>query len=206
MVRVLTLTLLWLMQAGLVLILVNAEWLDREARSERVTVAEHLGIGRYAQLEARARVTYDKWFVATRVRDESYARLLPEPSRPKDGMENLAPWFFKWLKERLDVFWSLVFQAFCRVQLLREWGTWILVVTIAAICDGFVQRRIKAANHGLASADKYAVARNVVTLVMFAPFLYLSMPISVTPIAVPVWGAILAIALMLLTAHAQHRV
>lgn len=198
--------LLWLVQAGIVLILVNADWLDHQTRSERMDTATHVGLARYADLEARARSTYDKWFVATRVRDASYARLLPDPEQPKEGMEDLAPWFFKWLKDRLDVFWSLVFQAFCRVQLIREWATWIGFVAVAAVGDGFVQRRIKAANHSLASADRYAVARNAVTLVIFAPFLYLSMPISITPLAVPVWGASFAIALMLLTAHAQHRV
>lgn len=206
MLRFFGLIVLWMIQATLAILLVNAQWVEHQARAERLSIARQIGEVRYAELEARARGLYDRWFVATHVREQSYARLLPDPSRPNDGMEGLAPWFFEWLEHRLDAFWALTFQAVCRLQVFREWILIIGVTLIAATFDGIVQRRIKRMNHALASADKYVVARNVLLLTLLAPLLYLSAPLAVSPLVVPLWGASLSLALMLLASHAQHRI
>lgn len=206
MLRVFGLIVLWMIQAALVILLVNAQWVEDQAHAERLSIARQVGETRYAALEGRARGLYERWFVATHVREQSYARLLPDPTRPKDGMEGLAPWFFEWLERRLDAFWALAFQAICRLQVFREWILIIGVTLAAATFDGLVQRRIKRANHALASADKYVVARNALLLTLLAPLLYLSAPLTVSPLVVPLWGASLSVALMLLASHAQHRI
>jgi hypothetical protein len=204
--RLFALLLLWILQAALILLLVNADWIERQANYERSSIAEQLGGPQSAQLEARSRVIYDKWFTLTGIRDQTYARLLPDETRRKDGLENLAPWFFTWLRHRLDSFWLLVFQAIHRLQLLREWGGLSLIAAAAATVDGIVQRRIKRSHHELASADKYVIARHALLVVTILPLLYLSAPIAVSPWAVPAWGACVALTCMSLAAHAQHRI
>lgn len=206
MTRAFALLVLWLLQAALVVLLVNAEWIGEQAHLERASVARQFGQSRYAQLETRARAIYAEWFIDTGIHAKSYARLLPDSTRPQHGMEGLAPWFFEWLKHRLDAFWWLVFQGICRVQVLREWLTLLLVVGGVAALDGLIQRQIKRSRHALASADRYLFARRALLCLLFAPLLYLSLPIAITPYVVPVWGTCLAITLTLLTAHAQHRI
>lgn len=206
MTRAFVMLVLWLLQAALIVLLVNAEWVGKQAQLEHVSVARQFGQSRYAQLETRARATYAEWFIDTRIQQQSYSRLLPDATRLQHGMEGLAPWFFEWLKHRLDAFWSLVFQGISRVQVLREWLPILLVIGGVAVLDGLVQRQIKRSCHALASADRYLFARRALLCLLFSPLLYLSLPIAITPYVVPVWGACLAITLTLLTAHAQHRI
>jgi hypothetical protein len=206
MARVFALLLLWLMQTGLVVLLVNAEWVSEQARLEQTSVARQFGQSRYAHLERNARSIYDAWFIETGIQAQSYARLLPDPTQPQRGMEGLAPWFFEWLKRRLNAFWWLVFQGICRVLVLREWLSMLLLVGAVAALDGLIQRQIKRSRHALASADRYLFARRALLCLLFAPFVYLSLPMAITPSAVPIWGACLAIVVALLTTHAQHRI
>jgi Domain of unknown function (DUF4400) len=204
--RIVALMLLWLIQAILMVLLVNAQWVEKQTREERASIERQFGERRSNQLESHARATYDRLFVETGMRESSYARLLPDPTLPKHGMEGLAPWFFEWLHHRLDAFWALVYQATWRLYLINEWR-WVLgAILAAAAFDGMIQRRIKQINHALASADKYAMVRFILLLLLIAPLAYLSAPLAVTPLAVPVWGATLSFAMMLVASHAQHRV
>ena len=206
MLRLLALFVLWMIQAVLVILLVNAQWVEDQARAERLSIARQFGEARYADLERRAKRSYNRWFVSTHIQKQSYALLLPDPIHPKDGMLGLAPWFFQWLEHRLDAFWVLAFQAICRLQVFREWLVITGVALAAAAFDGIMQRRIKRTNHALASADKYVVARSALLLMLIAPLLYLSAPFAISPFIVPLWGAMLSVTLMLLASHAQHRI
>lgn len=205
MARVLLLTVLWLLQAALIVLLANAEWVSSETAAERASIAAQFGDRRYGQVQSRASHWYEEWFVHSGAEAESYRRLLPVQDHPQHGMEGIAPWFFEWLRHRLDAFWSLMRQAIFRVQVLREWSLLIGLIALAAWVDGFVQRQIARSRHELASADRFLLARRVFLGLAFAPFLYLTLPLAVTPYVVPVWGLAFALTLMLLTAHAQHR-
>lgn len=206
MTRALVLLVLWLLQAALVVLLVNAEWVSAQVQREQQSLAQQFGNARRAALEARSQEIYAKWFVESGFQRASYSRLLPDHSQPQHGMEGLAPWFFDWLEQRLDAFWRLMFQGINRMQILREWLSLLLLVTAAAVIDGVIQRRIRRSRHELASADRYLVARRALLCLIIAPLLYLSFPIAVTPFVVPIWGGCLAFVLMLITAYAQQRV
>lgn len=206
MTRALVLLVLWLLQAALVVLLINADWISTQVQQEQRSVAQQFGNARHATLEARSQEIYAKWFVASGIQKASYTRLLPDHSQPQHGMEGLAPWFFVWLEHRLDAFWRLVFQGIHRVQILCEWLSLLLLIIAAAVIDGVIQRRIRRSRHEPASADRYLIARRALLCLIIAPLLYLSFPIAVTPFVVPIWGGCIAFALMLMTAHAQHRV
>jgi hypothetical protein len=206
MARVLLLLCLWALQACLIGLLVDAEWVERQLDAERALVQAQFGTQRSALVTERARNTYRDWFVANGVVQAGYARLLPDPSIPARGMLGLAPWFFRWLEHRLDAFWWLVFEALCRVQLLRAWAAHLTVLAVAACIDGLVRRQIHRVDHGYASGDRYLIARRVLLVFAIAPAIYLSMPIAIAPLAVPLWGALVALGLSQLTANTQHRV
>ncbi len=204
MVRLLVLLLLWVVQAAFVILLVNAPWLEQQATHEQTRVEGHFGSARYERVAKRAVANYRSWFVESGIVAASYERLLPEPNRPQHGMEGLAPWFFGWLRHRLDAFWWLVYQAMHRAQLIREWSPILGTLIAAAGTDGLVQRQIKRCQHGRASSDRYTLARRALFLLGSAPALYLSLPVSVSPIAVPIWGSLLALCLLVFMASAQH--
>lgn len=205
MARFLLLMVLWLLQAALVVLLANAQWVSSETMAERASIAAQFGDRRYSQVQSRASHLYDEWFVRSGVEAQSYVRLLPAKNRPQHGMEGIAPWFFEWLRHRLDAFWSIMQQAILRVQMVREWSVLIGLTALAALADGLVQRQIARSRHQVASADRFLVARRTFLGLAFAPFLYLTLPLAVTPYVVPVWGLAFALTLMMLTAHAQHR-
>ena len=206
MARLLALLLLWVAQATLIVLLVNAEWVQQQSSVEQHRITKHMGVQRSAAMIERAQARYQDWFSATGIRQQTYRRLLPDPSLPRTGVEGLAPWFFDWLKRRLDAFWALVFLGICRAHLFVEWAPLLMAAGAAAIIDGVVQRRIKRFNHALASADKYVLAKCALMVLTFVPLLYLSAPIAITPLIVPGWGACLTLTCMLLASHAQHRI
>jgi len=202
----LALLLIWIVQATVIVLLVNAEWVQQQSVVEKERIARDVGEQRSASMMRRAQALYEGWFTETGIRQQTYRRLLPDPSQPRSGVEGLAPWFFEWLKCRLDAFWALVFLGLCRAHLLLEWVPLLTASGAAAIIDGLVQRRIKRFNHALASADKYLMAKWGLTALLFVPLVYLSSPIAVTPLVVPAWGACLSLTCMLLVANAQHRI
>lgn len=202
--RVAVMALLWLLQAALIVLLFNAQWLQRQAQDERAAMAAHLGSTRYERLQQRAEGLYARLFVESGAVAGSYARLLPDRSQP--GNLDLAPWFFRWLARRLDAFWWLVNQGLYRALLLNEWGRYLVWVFAATCCDGLIRRKIKQAGHQSPSSDRYTLARRALLLLMLLPVVYLSLPVSVAPIFVPLWGGMLALTLALLTSHMQHQI
>ena len=205
MPRVLLLLCLWALQACLIGLLVDAEWVERQLDAERSLVQTQFGAARSALVTERARNAYRDWFVSNGIVQASYARLLPDPSIPARRMLGLAPWFFRWLEHRLNAFWWLVFEALCRLQLIRAWAAPITVLALAACIDGLVRRQIHRVDHGFASGDRYLIARRVLLVLAIAPAIYLSAPITIAPVAVPLWGALVALLLSQLTANTQHR-
>lgn len=205
MPRILLLALLWLLQAGLVVLLVSADWIDAQASRERQQVAQEFGQVRYTYITQYAQQLNETWFVQSGLKSASYVRLLPDASQRQPGMENLAPWFFEWLRRRLDAFWTLVLQVIYRMLVLREWRSIVLLTVMAALVDGLVQRQLTRARREHASADRYLFARRALAVLLFAPFVYLTAPLALSPSLVPLWAILFALSLMLLAAHAQHR-
>jgi hypothetical protein len=203
--RILALIVLWLMQAALVLLLINADWLQGQAHKERAAMAEHLGKEQYEHLRAHADELFTRWFVASGAIDSSYRSLLPDKQRHATDL-NLAPWFFHWLERRIDAFWWLLDQALYRIQLLRAWGTYLALVALVACVDGLMQRQIKRSQHQAPSSDRYVLGRRLLFILIFLPLLYLSMPLSVAPLLVPLWGIGFAFTLLMLTANMQHQI
>jgi hypothetical protein len=206
MARFLLLLCIWTLQAGLIGLLVDADWVERQMNAERALVQRQFGAEEAALITERVRSAYREWFVANGLVQSSYARLLPDPRIPARGMEGLAPWFFQWLERRINAFWWLMFEALCRMQLLRAWSAYLAVLALAACIDGLVHRQIHRVDHGYASGDRYLIARRALLVLAIAPAIYLSAPITIPPVAVPLWGVMFALCLSQLAAHTQHRV
>lgn len=206
MIRALLVLLVWAVQATLICLLVTDGWVEREFSEERSLVASELGSQRANALAGRAERAYRRWFVDNGRVAGSYATVLPDHTVPQQGMENLAPWAFRWAGHRLDAFWWLAYQAVYRLFLLGVWFPYVAVASGAALIDGLVRRQIKRANSGYASGDRIAIARAGLLVLLLGPLFYLSLPIAVPPMMLPLGGAGLALLCSLYAANIQHRI
>jgi hypothetical protein len=204
--RIVVLVLLWLIQAVFVVVLVNAEWIQDQLSRERQLVSVYLGQRVEGLLSDSTEQTYDGWFVRTGAVKAGYEKLLPDPAIPKHGMENLAPWWFSWLEERLDAFWWVIYQSLYRSQLILHWLPLIAFFVACALIEGLAQRALKRSTFAYASADKHVFAKRALVLLSMSPLMYFVLPFYVHPSVVPIWGAAVVFATTVLIANAQHHV
>lgn len=206
MVRAIVILLLWGLQTAIIVTAVDAAWIAEQLRREERQVASYLGGDTAAHLNRRARTIYRAAFIDTGVAPGTYDRLLPDPSRPKHGLEPLAPWLFEWLRERLDAVWWLAFQAIHRAMLLLHWMSYFAVILVAVLVDGLVARKVKHANHGHSNVIRYRAGVRALLALLLAPLVYLTVPISVHPVVIPAWLLVSAAALWITTANLQKRI
>lgn len=206
MFRVLLLLVLWVLQTALVLLLIDAQWVERQVKAEQETAAADLGAVLYGELHGNAERIYRRWFVDSGAVDASYADLLPDGRTPKDATKDMAPWFFTWLEHRLDALWWMLYQAVHRLQLMNAWCFYIAALLAVAVVDGVVRWQIKRATHTPPSADRYLVGCRALLLLFIAPLVYFSLPLQIHPSVVPLWGCLLAFSLTLFIANLQQRV
>lgn len=83
---------------------------------------------------------------------------------------------------------------------------WLFVlapVFIAAVVDGFTQRAIKRVEFGAIRPAAFTVTSLIVVPLLFGPFLYLVIPISITPLITPMWALVTALPLALMISNMQ---
>lgn len=203
--RVLLVLVLWLLQCSLILLFVDADGISREVRVEQEKVAAQFSESVEARISSSAGAIYGKWFQETGWIAASYGRLLPSEEHTARDI-GIAPWFFKWLKRRLDAFWNAIYRAIYRTQVLWQWGPYTALLAGVAVVDGLMRRKIKAANHEAPSSDRYTLARRGLFVCAIAPLVYLSFPTQVPPLLVLAWAVIGATSLLFFAANMQQRV
>jgi hypothetical protein len=206
MARLMFILVIWVMQATLIVLLVNAHWVEEQLRVERMLTQEEWGREREEGIHENVEDRYRRVFLDSGCVRESYARLIPDPTTPQQGMETLAPWFFILLKARIDAFWWLVFQSVYRLEILKRWLPYIATILVAASVEGLVRRHIKRVRLGLVSGDRYSLGRAALWFLVAVLLVYLSAPIAVAPIYVPIWGVLLGACLLLVVSNIQTEI
>lgn len=206
MARALLLLLLWVIQIAAVAVFTSSTWLQDQIVKEKVSVHAYLGSETARQISNRADDRFQQLFVDTEVVDHVYRFLIPDDSVPKHGTDGLAPWFFDWLDDSLRTFWFVAYQAIYRLSLFSEWMPYLGILILAALVDGLVERKIRKKNRGYANPVRYRAGIRLLVVLFVVPLLYLTLPLSVTPLLVPVWIFAAAAVLMLVTSNAQHRI
>lgn len=101
---------------------------------------------------------------------------------------------------------GLVLQAFVASMRLAIAMVWILVLApllVAALFDGFMQRSVKRSEFGKIRPATFSVASMLVVPLIFAPFLYLVIPLPISPLIAPAWAFVLCLPLSLLISNTQ---
>jgi hypothetical protein len=101
---------------------------------------------------------------------------------------------------------GIVWQTYVVAMRLAIVCVWLLVLSpllIAAIHDGFMNRRIKRAEFGVIRPATFSIASFFVIPLLMLPLIYLVIPFSLSPMLAPGWALILAMPLSLLVSNMQ---
>ena len=90
-----------------------------------------------------------------------------------------------------------------RLLILACWFGMLAPVLIAALLDGFSQRAIKQYEFGSIRPAAFSILAMIVIPFCFAPLLYLTIPLPVSPSIVPAWIFLGCIPLSMLIANTQ---
>lgn len=206
MARIMFYILIWVAQVALVALLVNSSWVQEQVHNEKVSVEKYLGQNTSIYLVDVTGSVYQSIFLDTGIVSSSYALFLPDRSEDQKGMENLAPWLMVWMEERLDAFWWLVYQAIYRTEIFLQWLPYLLPLLLVSLGDGLVQRKVQKSEYGYANPVRYHAAWHALTIFTVLPLLYISLPLAVHPLAVPLWAISISAIGTVLFANIQHRI
>ena len=101
---------------------------------------------------------------------------------------------------------GIVWQTYVVAMRMAIVFVWLLVLSpflIAAIHDGFMNRRIKLAEFGVIRPATFSIASFFVIPLLMLPLIYLVVPFSLSPMLAPGWALILAMPLSLLVSNMQ---
>lgn len=91
---------------------------------------------------------------------------------------------------------------FFRGSIMLEWLVFIGLFLIGAIVDGVARRKVKVATGGFNSPIKFSWSMHVMIIIAFSPFLYMLLPVSISPLFMPYWTLVIAFPLSVAIANA----
>jgi hypothetical protein len=174
--------------------------------SEQAGIVSLLGVETAVQIKERADGMYRAAFMDSGLRDATYELLIPNQTE-KDRSQSIAEMGrsgFGWAKDRLDVFWTTIYQVMIRLAVMVLWAPFLLIALVPASLDGLLMRAKKRYNMGYASPLKQRVSTLVIIATLYISLLALFAPISMPPLFVPVLGTFIALASGLLLANVQR--
>ncbi len=198
-----------LLEIMIVGVFTPSDWLETSIRKERVMVNNWLGPTTTQALIERTNTLYKAMFVETGLVRASYRYYIPTEDERKHslGMQTLGQrYFFPYVKTRIDVMWSAIYQSIQRMILLWLWMPYMLPLFVPAFIDGWQRRAIKKVTYGYASPVRYQTAFMLIVLLLAAIPFYLALPVAVTPLIVPAWAMALSGAVMLLSSNLQKKI
>lgn len=96
-----------------------------------------------------------------------------------------------------------IYSAIMRIFIVLTWMLLLLPFLGAAIIDGINQRSVKFATFGYQNPTAFSLGSHLVILIGALPFMYVVVPMMVTPLFMPMWALLTAIPLAFATSHMQ---
>lgn len=200
-------TMLWLLQIALVGVLVPSNWLEDQITSERQMTADWLGRDTLVDLVEKADSGFASAFEETGMVAASYAIIPSKNERDGSaGLENLGGSIWPYVESRIQVMWVTVYQGAQRLAMIQLWLPYLLPLFVPAFIHGMCVREVKKVSYGYASPVVYHAALQTMTLLVFLPLFYVSLPISIHPASVLVWGIALSICFVFISSNIQKQV
>lgn len=198
---------LWILQIILVGVLVPNDWLEGQITSEREMTANWLGQDTLIDLVTSSDATFKSAFEDTGLIDASYT-ITPTRAQRDDsrGLEDLGDTLWPYVESRIEVMWFTVYQGVQRLSMIQLWIPYLLPMFIPAFIHGMCIREVKKVSYGYASPVVYHAALQVFMLLIFLPLFYISLPISIHPSMVLLWGIAISICFVFISSNIQKQV
>ena len=103
----------------------------------------------------------------------------------------------------LDSLRLQVHGAVLRALGLAAWTVMLLPLWLAAMADGFAQRRVKAATFGYQNPAAFALSLHALIAIAMLPWMALVLPVPLPAWAMPVWGVVAMLPLRMAVTHLQ---
>lgn len=114
-----------------------------------------------------------------------------------------AHWMVKTANSYFTGITLAAYVACMRLLINVVWFGMLAPVLIAAVIDGFAQRAIKQYVFGTIRPAAFSLMAMIIVPFVFAPLLYLTIPVSVSPTIIPIWVFLGCMPLALLIANTQ---
>lgn len=203
--RIFLIAVIWVIEVTIILLFLNGDVLEAAIEKEQQYVLGYLGEETSKQLKHRTDLTYVTYIKASGVEESVYNFFIPRKNS-KTGLAEMSPWLFHWFEDRLDTFWWAVYQVLYKLNLFLSWMPYLLPVFLAAFIDGLTVREVKKVESGYSSPLRYDYALISLYILLFIPLIYLSTPIAIHPLWVPLWGVILSVASIVFSSNIQQRI
>ncbi len=180
--------LLFVIELGVVLLLVPRDWTQQAIIKEEGYVERTLGQQSRDWIQGRANNWYQKSMVDSGAYEAMYQHLIPSQQQKANsrGAQDLGVLFFKWWEGRLEALSLVIYQLFTRLALILLWLPYMTILFVPALFDGYMTLKIKRTNFAYASPviHRYSV-RGIRTLGI-AMLIAFFLPIALDPIFIPV--------------------
>lgn len=200
--------ILLVMELILLSALVPTDWSNRVREMEDRWLREAMGAEHAGLIVTAARSWYGAVFVDTGLVQGSYDLLLPDDASirttPELGKLAGSP-LWPWIAERLDVVWQALYMAIRRLILLLAWWPFFAFVLVGAAIDGLLRRSIRQFGFDYPSPLAHRLAVRGMLWLGVLVTLGLLAPLPVSPLAVPVIGAVAGMALAVMVTQTQKR-
>lgn len=189
-------------------LIIPEAWLQRVLTAERNSTHQFLGSQNARYAEDRATDMFTRAFVDTGLQEQSFRTFVPtDQQRANDGVmaDVTSPGIFPWVEGRIRAFWTMLYGVTQRVSSGLLWWPFILVTLVPFLVDAFVARKIKKTSFALTSPHMQGLATRAIPLLMIGYFLLLFVPLTVSPVVVPLFMVCTAALLWVVVAHFVKR-
>lgn len=180
----------------------------RVIASEGVAVEDALGTDTLMRVDHDASEAYNTVFIKSRLYATAYHTFMPtaDEFRKTSGLAPQLDGILRWLGDRIDMLFTVLFLMFERLSLMALWLPSAAVIMAASGVTGYYLRTIKQGNFAFASPTAHRVsARILVISCSIAPFL-LCMPFPVSPYVYPAFFLVAAFMIQAIIANVAKRI
>lgn len=189
------------------LVLARESWLVGQMQHEQEMARVAMGDDAADAVFARATTWFNHAFVDSGIEANSFRLLVPsDKERGLDPKRQVSEGLWTFVDERLRVLWTLVYQAFQRVSMALVWIPIGGLMVFAFGADGLVARKVKQTNFDYTSPVRHRYSVFAIDAAVAIFLIGLFAPFAITPIVLPAFFALLAIACGILLANVQKKV
>jgi hypothetical protein len=196
------------MEVILLAALVPADWSDHVRAQEDQWLQARLGVATAERVLTTAGAWYGTLFINTGLVPGSYALLLPDAASvrttPELGRLAASP-LWPWVEDRLDGIWQALHGAMQRLVLVLAWWPFLAFALAGAIAEGLLRRRIRQTGFDYPSPFAHRLAVRGLRGIAVAVAAGLLVPLPLSPLAVPVLGTLLGLAVAVMVTQTQKR-